>query len=53
MENLVANTIVAKELTEVEQHKENVLDEVLSMAKLFPLHYNKLQSQYSHMAASA
>lgn len=28
----VANTIVAKELTEVEQYKEDVLDEILSMA---------------------
>ncbi|MCF2653895.1 hypothetical protein I6E46_02860 [Prevotella loescheii] len=29
MENVVANTIVAKELTEVEQYKEEVLDETL------------------------
>lgn len=32
MENVVANTIVAKELTEVEQYKEEVLDEILGMA---------------------
>lgn len=32
MENEVANTIVAKELTEVEQYKEEVLDEILGMA---------------------
>lgn len=32
MENEVANTIVAKELTEVEQYKEDVLDEILGMA---------------------
>lgn len=32
IENAVANTIVAKELTEVEQYKEEVLDEILGMA---------------------
>lgn len=32
MENVVANTIVAKELTEVEQYKEEVLDEIFGMA---------------------
>lgn len=32
MENVFANTIVAKELTEVEQYKEEVLDEILGMA---------------------
>lgn len=32
MESAVANTIVAKELTEVEQYKEEVLDEILGMA---------------------
>ncbi len=32
MENMVASTIVAKELTEVEQYKEEVLDEALGMA---------------------
>lgn len=32
VENTVANTIVAKELTEVEQYKEEVLDEILGMA---------------------
>ncbi len=31
-ENVVVNTIVAKELTEVEQYKEEVLDEILCMA---------------------
>lgn len=31
-ENLYVNTIVAKELTEVEQYKEDVLDEILGMA---------------------
>lgn len=31
-ENVIANTIVAKELTEVEQYKEEVLDEILGMA---------------------
>ena len=30
--NIVANTIVAKELTEVERYKEDVLDETLGMA---------------------
>lgn len=33
MGNIVANTIVAKELTEVEQYKEEVLDEILGMAE--------------------
>lgn len=32
VENTLANTIVAKELTEVEQYKEEVLDEILGMA---------------------
>ncbi len=32
IENIVANTIVAKELTEVERYKEDVLDETLGMA---------------------
>lgn len=32
-ENNVANAIVAKELTEVEQYKEEVLDEILGMAE--------------------
>lgn len=32
IENTVANTIVAKELTEVEQYKEEILDEILGMA---------------------
>lgn len=32
MGNIVANTIVAKELTEVEQYEEEVLDEILGMA---------------------
>ncbi len=32
-ENIVANTIVAKELTEVEQYKEDELDENLSIAE--------------------
>lgn len=32
MENVVANTIVAKELTEVEQYKVEVLDEILCIA---------------------
>ena len=32
-ENVVANTIVAKELTEVERYKEDVLDEILGMAE--------------------
>lgn len=33
MGNIVVNTIVAKELTEVEQYKEEVLDEILGMAE--------------------
>ena len=33
VENIVADTIVAKELTEVEQYKEDVLDEILGMAE--------------------
>ena len=32
MMNMVVNNIVAKELTEVEQYKEEVLDETLDMA---------------------
>ena len=32
VENAIANTIVAKELTEVEQYKEDILDEILGMA---------------------
>lgn len=32
-ENVVANTIVARELTEVEQYKEDMLDEILGMAE--------------------
>lgn len=32
VESIVADTIVAKELTEVEQYKEEVLDEILGMA---------------------
>ena len=33
VESIVANNIVAKELTEVEQYKEDVLDEILGMAE--------------------
>ena len=33
VESIVADTIVAKELTEVEQYKEDVLDEILGMAE--------------------
>ena len=33
VESIVVDTIVAKELTEVEQYKENVLDEILGMAE--------------------
>jgi len=33
IENVIANTIVAKELTEVEQYKEEVLDEILGRDK--------------------
>ena len=32
VENVIVNTIVAKELTEVEKYKEEILDDILEMA---------------------